>query len=49
MAGLRRHERDLHGGAIAHFTDKDDLRGLAKRGAQAIWIIIEVVARVRAD
>src|SRR6202022_4798941 len=24
MSGFRRHERDFHGGAIAHFADEDD-------------------------
>ena len=43
MAGFRGHERDFHGGAIAHFADQDDLWCLAKRGAQAIWIIVEIV------
>ena len=43
MAGFRGHERDFHGGSIAHFADQNDLWCLAKRGTQAIWIIIEIV------
>ena len=43
MAGFRGHECDFHGRAITHFADEDDLWCLAKRGTQAIWIIIEVV------
>ena len=43
MAGFRGHERDFHGGAIAHFADQNDFWRLAKRGAQAIGIIVEIV------
>ena len=33
-------------GAIAHFTDENHLRRLAQRGAQAVRIIVEIVAEL---
>src|SRR5262245_12432420 len=42
MPGFRGHERDFHGGPIAHFANENDLWCLAKRGTQAIWIIVEI-------
>ena len=48
VARFRRHERDFHRGAIAHFADENDLGRLAQGGAQAVGIIVEIVTRVRA-
>src|ERR1700704_5620870 len=44
MPGLCGHERNLDGGAIAHFTDQNYFRRLTQRGAESGWIIIEIVA-----
>src|ERR1700730_5313319 len=46
MACLRRHQSDLDGGAIAHFTDQNYFRRLTQRGAESGWIIIEIVTEL---
>ena len=45
MTGFGGHQRDLDGGAIAHFSHQDDFRGLPQGGAQSVWIIIEVMTK----
>ena len=45
VPGFRGHQCNLDGGAIAHFTDQDDLGSLAERRAQSVGIIIKVVTQ----
>jgi hypothetical protein len=42
VSGLCRGECDLHGRAIAHFTDEDDLGSLAEGRAQTAWEIVKI-------
>ena len=37
VTGFRRHQRDLHCRAIAHFAHQNDFRRLAQRRAQTSW------------
>ena len=44
VAGFRRHQRDFHRRAVAHFADQNDFRRLPQRRAQAIRIIVKIVS-----
>src|SRR5579862_3903482 len=46
VARLRGGQGDLHGLAIAHLADQDDLRRLAQRGAEAVRVFVEVLAQL---
>ena len=46
VSGFGRHQRDLHRGAITHFAHQDDLGRLAQCGAEAIWIVVEIMTEL---
>src|SRR5438045_8664911 len=46
VSRLRRHERDFHCGAVAHFADENNFWRLAQRGAQSIWIVVEIMTEL---
>ena len=46
VTGLRGHENDFHGGAVAHFADKDNLWCLTQRRTQAIRIVVKILPKL---
>ncbi len=45
VPGFRRHQRNFHRRAIAHFADQNHFRSLTKRGAQTVRIIVKIVSQ----
>ena len=46
MTGLRGHENDFHGGAVAHFANEDNLWRLTQRRTQAIRIVVKILPKL---